>query len=251
MIWDLDWFFPNEVAKMSCFACYMDVVGKALEQRGVSADEFSQIRQNVPNVACEDQYVGIVKSWENWREDFTKRLSVRDRLGGRCVVYVLESPNVAEYSRNETNQWRSNGPASGCTGCRLRRYWNEVCKMRFDGCQLILCNVVQFQCSLESCLELVDGVKLKGIKDVVFRHCIKDETGCFWTSFAKRIKKIVRLCDNNVDYVYACTAGIGKSSRKKIGQFLMNATSGKVYETTHPSSWQWKSKRDFDLMDLS
>lgn len=235
---------------MSCFTYYIDVVKKVLEQRCVSADEFNRIRQNVPDVACEDQYVGIVKSWENWRDDFPNRLPVRDRLGSRCVVCVLESPNVAEYSRNERKQWRSNGPASGCTGCRLRRYWREVCKMRFDGCQLILCNVVQFQCSLESCSELVDGEKLKGIKDVVFRHCIKDVTGCFWTSFARRIKKIVRLYGNEVDFVYACTAGIGKLSRKKIGQFLKKATSGKVYETKHPSSWQWKLNRDFNLMEL-
>ena len=127
-----------------------------------------QILEMLPRDPCPDQAMGKVKT-------------IRQRIGDVCnvpferkndvpgdsalVVVILESPNKDEY-RLRNGKWISIGPACGCTGCLLLRHWHEVFGTRFDEYELVIMNVVQYQCSLAS------AGQYKRYKDEIVHRCL-------------------------------------------------------------------------------
>lgn len=93
--------------------------------------------------ACPDHYLGPLTSLIG-QSDFLHRLSSSQRINAPCLIMVLESPHVDEFSGEP-------GPAKGFTGEMIRKYLPDALDLSaIAPMGLILMNAIQYQCSLGS-----------------------------------------------------------------------------------------------------
>lgn len=179
---------------------------------------------------CPDQYVGVISTLSSNDVDFPVRMSVEDRPTGlKCVVMILESPHIDEFSKNL-------GPAKGKTGRLIREHILQVEGLsNYNERGLVLMNAIQYQCSL--------GYRTDFHRDDVFVAAW--EKGAR-NNFISRLNKIFLPGDVIVN---CCTKG--KLKNKELRQLVQKAipsNKGEVLRRTHPSSWysaknrnsQWK-----------
>lgn len=204
--------------------------------KDVIGNEGEDILKNVPQVPCPDQSVGIVSGMSKGVHALCGASFKRCRIDYsacpqdgkiRRVVIILESPHKDEFCMQGRN-WKSIGPACGCTGCLLARNWKAVFGNRLDDCELVLANVVQYQCSLAS------AGQYKKYKNRILRRCMGNDV--FKRYFKTRIEW---LGGRNCVFVNACTGGVSQSSaHSKVTEWLKELSVNPL-ELTHPSSWTY------------
>jgi hypothetical protein len=93
--------------------------------------------------ACPDHYLGPLTTLIG-QPDFLHRLPASQRTNAPCLIMVLESPHVDEFSGEP-------GPAKGFTGEMIRKYLSDALDVSALGAMgLVLMNAIQYQCSLGS-----------------------------------------------------------------------------------------------------
>ena len=210
------------------FLDFSQEVTKVLGKRKIAESKINEIISLLPKKPCPDQQVGKIG------EIFQKECGVcsnpfrRDEIiysDQKRVVIILESPHEKEYQQIDKD-WEPIGPACGCTGCRLARNWRNVFGDRFLDSELILMNVIRFQCSLAS------AGSYKKYKNAILKGCLENEM--FVSDFKNRVLK---LRNKRTVFINACTGGGGRSSaNKKVSGFL---SSWKIDAVSlwHPSVW--------------
>ena len=180
--------------------------------------------------ACPDQFVGKIKDSKNW--SCFERAEISEDYGGVTeangrVVLILESPHRDEYERRN-NVLVAQGPACGCTGCKIRRYFNLITKKAYANYELLLLNVIQYPCSLFRSREQ-QGDR---IRDKMIRRLLKCNE--FMKCFRSRVKLVMGEHDNLV-VINACTWVGKKIINKPLSEILPPNAS---YATAHhPSIW--------------
>ena len=122
----------------------------------------------MPYSPCPDQMVGKIRCFKDKKRcDFTIRESIEYGTPSltppaeRVVLIILESPHIDEFDNGSPI-----GPACGCTGCRIRKYFSQIFGVVYDDCALVLLNAFRFQCSL--------GLSDVNLKNRIIRACKKD-----------------------------------------------------------------------------
>ena len=122
----------------------------------------------MPYSPCPDQMVGKIRYFKDKKRcDFTIRESIEYGTPSltppaeRVVLIILESPHIDEFDNGSPI-----GPACGCTGCRIRKYFSQIFGVVYDDCALVLLNAFRFQCSL--------GLSDVNLKNRIIRACKKD-----------------------------------------------------------------------------
>lgn len=167
---------------------------------------------------CPDQYVGLVARFTP-NDDFPERVSVEKRPSDiKCVVMVLESPHIAEFTDRL-------GPAKGQTGKLIRTHFLRVNGLSdYSNHGLILINAIQNQCSL--------GFTTDCYRDEVFATTWQNGAK---EDFVRRLKATLRVGDVIVN---CCTKGKMKENElRRMVQQSIPIDSGEVLRRTHPSSW--------------
>lgn len=230
---------------MGCSFAEFSSVARRVLLRHVSDSE--KILGGIPDVPCEDQYVGCVSKIlsESPDADFPVRMKLENgeispEKFPHGVVIVLESPNKAEFLK-VGNKYESRGPARYCTGCRFREYWSCISAEKFGAAwndyAIFLINAVQYQCSLASAGRLVPD----GVKGEVFCQCMEQKA--FQDSLRLRIEGVKELCDEMI-LVNACTRDCKGDGYKAVSKILLSNKEGlRVFGTTHPSGWQCPRNR--------
>lgn len=193
--------------KSALYNLFADRVRKVLACRHWNADAVRKVLLDIPNINCEDQYVGNVSDFDlvNPCAGFPRRDNVgtlRTERFKRGVVVILESPNKFEFKKieGESVGWGSNGPAQGCTGCRLREHWLQISEKAHlpRRIHMFLLNAVQFHCSLSWASSRIED----GIKDEIFCRCATHVE--FKKDLVQRIQRVQRIC-KEITLVNACT----------------------------------------------
>lgn len=237
------------MGKSALYNLFAGEVRKVLSCRHWDADAVGKVLLDIPNINCEDQYVGNVSDFDltNPYAGFPRRDDVRALRTKRFksgIVVILESPNKYEFKKIEGNpvSWESNGPARGCTGCRLREHWPEISEKEHLPCRthMFLLNAVQFHCSLSwSGFRIEDGVK-----DEIFCRCATQVE--FKKDLVQRIQRVQRICEE-ITVVNACTkCGCGRGYNAVTESF--RSFDCKKFISTHPRSWSNPSSRWVDAI---
>ena len=188
---------------------------------------------------CPDQFVGVISVHNEVTEnpqvngekcDFLVRVPVNDfiRSTSPCILMILESPHVSEYSGISPRPAAGNG--YGDTGRSIRELFGEVFDLHellpHGNYPLIIINAIQFQCSLGD---------IKKHRDIMFTQCW---VGLGRIDFATRFKSIYR---NGDVVVNACTAGGSRrKNEKRIRELVKSEIEVMVnaaFEVEHPCNW--------------
>ncbi len=201
---------------------------------GFDESFFSNDKTFIP--ACPDQSVGKIKDFKDW--DVFQRRDITESYGGAMgakgrVVLILESPHRDEYERTRDNLLVAQGPAYGCTGCKIRRYFNLITKKVYEDYELLLVNVIQYPCSLFKRRAQGGGE----IRDKMIRRLLRhEEKGekVFMECLRSRVKLAIDR-GQNLLVINACTQ-VGKQKiSKPLSEILPPHAN---YATAdHPSFW--------------
>jgi hypothetical protein len=175
---------------------------------------------------CPDQYVGVISQFSSSNVDFPERVSVENRPPNlRCVVMILESPHIEEFSN-------SPGPAKGQTGKLIRKHFLRVKGLsEYESYGLILMNAVQNQCSL--------GSPTDCYRDNVFFNAWQNGAKDY---FIRRLNALFRTGDVAVN---CCTKGKKKKNElRRLVQQAIPDDKNEVLRRTHPSSWYSEQNRN-------
>jgi len=173
---------------------------------------------------CPDQYVGVIAQF-SFDADFPERALVESRPSDiKCVVMILESPHIDEFSN-------SLGPAKGQTGKLMRANFLKVKGLsEYINNGLILMNAVQNQCSL--------GSSTNCYRDDVFATAWKNGAK---ENFIRRLNATFQTGDVIVN---CCTKGNMKNNElRRLVQQSIPSDKGEVLRRTHPSSWYSEQNR--------
>lgn len=204
-------------------------------------------KKNIPyaKIACPDQIVGRIGDFTSGT-DFPKRVDVESgatTTSNSCVILILESPHKDEFAVDADGVLNPIGPAHGCTGCAIRNYFGEIFGKIVAGCEkrdLVLVNLVQYQCSLGLSTQNEESVK-----DEVLSRLLNDKPNgedVFTAEFRQRVALVQRIYKESL-IVNACTKAGGWNDRVK------DALAGKsdvINGIGHPWTWcrNWKSIKD-------
>lgn len=203
--------------------------------------------------ACPDQSVGLIGKFDSY-QDFSRISLKGDYIGAPdaegCVVLVLESPHTSEY-RTKNGRLIPIGPANGCTGCRIRRYFNSITKGKYDKYEMILVNVIQYPCSLGIGRDM-GGVNLKAKilrRLLPLKKSSDEKIPAFEKNFYDRMEEALSLSLRN-SVVFACTNLLKERvcNRLRSMNFFMNLVST-CLATCHPSLWNNNTKVNELLID--
>lgn len=185
---------------------------------------------------CPDQYVGkVCLKKEQWDRkpifNDAGTLSIPGNSIG-VVIFVLESPHKYEFDKKTHAPI---GPAEGKTGSSLAEMSRVLDFYPYRNYELILMNVIPFQCSL--------GVNPEKFRDEVFAEVWDEKNQKIKIGesfFEKRLRSLLKaLNEKNVVIVNACTAG--RERQKKVQKNIERVTGDNVkvtlLQTSHPSSW--------------
>jgi len=213
------------------------------ETNSVLAEKFIKIVKNVnENLTveqiedvkkrwCPDQYVGKISELnENILFD---RKSVDERpKDNPCIIMILESPHIDEFSKDTNAIDVAVGPANGVTGRNIRKYLKDVLTPLFHDKDygLILMNAIQYQCSL--------GEKPFSVsqRDSIFRHFWEINGG---SNFKTRLNQII--LPNDVIF-NCCTKGKGKQELRGLVQEALTKLNNSKIKGFHPASWSRNGK---------
>lgn len=183
---------------------------------------------------CPDQYVGkVCLKKEQWdrkpisNDDGT--LSIPGNSIG-VVIFVLESPHKYEFDKKTHAPI---GPAEGKTGSSLAEMTRVLDFYPYRNYELILMNVIPFQCSL--------GVNPEKFRDEVFANAwnkIKIGESFFGKRLGDLLGELKKM-KKSVVVVNACTTG--EERQKSVQEIIEQVVGGNVkvtlLQTHHPSSW--------------
>lgn len=176
---------------------------------------------------CPDQYVGLIARFSCNSTDFPERVLVESRPSGiKCVIMILESPHIDEFSN-------SLGPAKGQTGRLIRENLLLVNGLsEYNNHGLILMNAVQNQCSLGSSTD-----------------CYRDDVfTAAWQNGAKEdfIRRLNSIFQPGDIILNCCTKGnMKKNELRRLVQQSIPSDKGEVLRRTHPSSWYSERNRSY------
>ena len=193
----------------------------------------------VKTMYCPDQYVGIIKPKENWR-NFGKRTDIFQKRTSKTQIkiaedkiflLILESPHTDEFDKNN----EAIGPANGTTGRHIRKYICDIFGNEYQGYHLVLINAIPFQCSL--------GVGTKHFRDDVFKKIWNEDGKVF---FVDRLTKLFKSKPDNFVIANCCTKGYSEES--PLYQYVSEAidiTGLKYIQLDHPAIiWNTKKARE-------
>ncbi len=180
---------------------------------------------------CPDQYVGQISQFGINLTDFPVRDIPEKRPNDhKCLIMVLESPHVAEFSKVPC-------PANGKTGKNIRKWMCDVKGLSSykENYGLVIINAIQYQCSL--------GVTPGCFRDDVFETVWKDFGE---TDFVTRLKTVYR--DGDV-ILNCCTKGKGNNKNGELRRMVQQAIRSAEIDTvllrrTHPASWHSVQNRE-------
>lgn len=175
---------------------------------------------------CPDQYVGLIDAFANDTSEFPNRDPIAERPDGiSCVIMILESPHIYEFS-NEL------GPAKGKTGSLIRTKILEVEGLsEYSEYGLILMNAVQNQCSL--------GYPTNYYRDDIFLAAWENGAK---EDFIRRLNEAFRPGDVIIN---CCTKGNNKEELRRLVHRSIPSRIRIVLGRTHPSSWHSSQNREF------
>lgn len=179
---------------------------------------------------CPDQFLGFIGGLLG-KPRFPMRIPAQSRPPGDCVIMVLESPHVDEFSGEL-------GPANGATGEMIRLHLEESLGFhRMADYGLVLVNAIQHQCSL--------GANTVVYRDRIFR--------AVWSNggeqdFRNRMVALFRPGDVLVN---CCTKGndfeIHPPLRNLVEMALRAALPNvESVRRMHPAAWRdanWRGKK--------
>ena len=193
----------------------------------------------VKTMYCPDQYVGIIKSKENWR-NFGKRTDIFKKRTSKTQIkiaedkiflLILESPHTDEFDKNN----EAIGPANGKTGRHIRKYICDIFGDGYQGYHLVLMNVVPFQCSL--------CVGTKHFRDDVFKKIWHENGKDF---FVDRLTELFKSKPGNFIIANCCTKGYSKKEPLyKCVSTAIESIRLPYIQLDHPSiTWNTKKARE-------
>lgn len=171
---------------------------------------------------CPDQYLGAIG--ELLKEPtFPIRVTAGNRPAEPCVLMVLESPHIDEFTDEP-------GPAKGLTGEMIRQHLTECLNIPgLEDYGLVLVNAIQHQCSL--------GSNTIVYRDRIFR--------AVWSSSGKEDfqSRIAELYQSGDIVVNCCTKGndyeIHTPLRNLVEIALRTAIPNvESVRRMHPASWR-------------
>ena len=151
------------------------------------------------------------------------------------MILILESPHKDEFAVDKVGELKPIGPARGCTGCAIRNYFTEIFP-EYEKSDLVLVNLVQFQCSL--------GLSSRGknsgslVKNRMLDKLLRDssrnsEVRPFVDDFIKRVDHVKGAYGQLVKFINACTITGGWNDFVKGLLTEYKVESG----INHPSTW--------------
>lgn len=196
--------------------------------------------------ACPDQLVGRIEKF-SLGTDFPVRVNIQDgfkRTSESCVILILESPHKDEFFIDKDRELKPIGPARGCTGCAIRNYFTEI----FPGhvkSDLVLVNLVQFQCSLGLSSRGEDSgslVKNRMLERLLCESCQNRVQSPFTADFIRRVDLVKGAYGQQVKIINACTRTGGWNDFVNELLTEYKAENG----INHPSTWcrTWKSVKN-------
>ena len=176
--------------------------------------------------ACPDQYVGMLREFNNGALDFPCRQNTDTfSFSGERAILILESPHTREFVGPV-------GPAKGCTGRLIRQYLHGVLQAYEDtDFGVFIVNAIQNQCSLGR------SPKRYNYRDAVFRKA--------WDTYGrdKFIQRITSLANYQGTLVInACTLGKTSCSEKSLREMVEDSVLEALNRESdiriaHPASW--------------
>lgn len=151
------------------------------------------------------------------------------KCNNESIVLIVESPHKDEYKNGKPI-----APAQGTTGYNIRK---QICEklnrsesingFKEGNYNLMICNPVQFQCSLFDFykLSLSGSSPVKGIRDKVFKEIYKFEEKCFIYRLNSYSPKLV---------INASTSEVKPIVQKTLKENFKNIL---ILEEFHPSNW--------------
>jgi hypothetical protein len=204
------------------------------------------IKKDSPELrACPDMFVGKIEnlhkssSFSYCKITDTPNAGMVNQEGRKAILLILESPHKEEYKEEPIE------PAKGCTGCAIRTYFRQIFGDDCNSYDLVLLNLVQYQCS--------QGMATRGkksIKNTVLAKLLEGapKENIFVQNFVERVRAAMRIYETCV-IINACpfTKINNQELNKQVDAWLNSALGSSAYklisDAGHPSAWckNWKN----------